>query len=55
MVSNRLTDNDLFSIRCAASDSGNGDLSRLCSLALWGVSRSQRTRARNLVAKMVAL
>lgn len=49
-----LTDNDLFAIRCQAAKSGDGDLSRLCSLALWGTSPSQKRRARKAVLALVA-
>ncbi len=48
-----LSDNDIFAIRTQAAERGDGDLSRLCSLALWGVSASQKRRARNRVAKWV--
>lgn len=53
MVRSQLTDSDLFAIRCDASERGDGDLSRLCSLALWGETQRERTDARRKVAKAV--
>ena len=49
-----LTDADLWSIRQNAADRGDCDLSRLCSLPLWGKSTSQRRRANKAVAVFVA-
>jgi hypothetical protein len=49
-----LSDNDIYTIRCGAAISGDGDLSRACSLALWGDTPRQRSDARRKVAKAVS-
>lgn len=48
-----MDDNTVWQIREAASRAGDCETSRLCSVALWSPSLSQRTRARNRLAKWV--
>jgi hypothetical protein len=48
-----LSDNDIFAIRCRAAESGDCDLSRTCSEALWGTTE-QRAQAKRKLRKVVA-
>jgi hypothetical protein len=52
MLSPLLTDNDIFAIRCRAAESGDCDLSRTCSEALWGTVE-QRALAKRKLRKLV--
>lgn len=49
-----LSDSTIWSLRQEAATAGDGDLSRLCSLALWGTTPRQRSDARRKLAKQVA-
>jgi hypothetical protein len=48
-----LTDNDIFTLRCGAAVSGDGDLSQTCSAALWGTTHQQRSGAKRRLARLL--
>jgi hypothetical protein len=54
MSTPRLPDSTIWSLRCEAARSGDCDLSRLCSQALWGETHQARSAARRKLAKAVA-
>lgn len=48
-----LTDTTIWALRCEAAESGNCDLSRLCSAALWGTN-AEKAQAKRKLRKVLA-